>query len=340
LLVLATLAAVTWALPANKQELSGQEMVDFINNQKGGTWKAKLNSRFSKMTTEELKSLMGAKKRNEHPQSHKFKIEPKFSGNANGIPKEFDARTKWPECADVIGTIPDQSACGSCWAVSSASVMSDRVCIGSGGKDKTPVSANDLVSCCLSCGYGCQGGWPDETFYTWTYDGVVTGSGYSVDQGCSPYPFPECEHHIDKKTYPPCPKDLYKTPKCQKSCQASYTLHSYPDDKTFGQSPVYFSGDVEGVQNEIQNNGPVVFTFDVYEDFVSYTSGVYKHTTGKYLGGHAVRCIGWGEENGTPYWLIANSWNQDWGLNGYFKIIRGQDDCSIEEEVSAAKSKQ
>jgi hypothetical protein len=59
LLVFLALVAVTWALPANKHELSGQELVDFINNQKGGTWKAKLHPRFSQMTTEELKSLMG-----------------------------------------------------------------------------------------------------------------------------------------------------------------------------------------------------------------------------------------------------------------------------------------
>ena len=30
--------------------------------------------------------------------------------------------------------------------------------------------------------------------------------------------------------------------------------------------------------------------------------GVYRHTTGKMLGGHAIRILGWGSENGTPYW--------------------------------------
>ena len=38
--------------------------------------------------------------------------------------------------------------------------------------------------------------------------------------------------------------------------------------------------------------------------------------SGAALGGHAVKMIGWGEENGTPYWLIANSWNSDWGDHG------------------------
>ena len=54
----------------------------------------------------------------------------------------------------------------------------------------------------------------------------------------------------------------------------------------------------------------------MYEDFLVYKSGVYKHVTGKLDGGHAVKLIGWGTENGTPYWLLANSWNFDWGLDG------------------------
>ncbi|KAG0444881.1 hypothetical protein HPB47_013273 [Ixodes persulcatus] len=51
--------------------------------------------------------------------------------------------------------------------------------------------------------------------------------------------------------------------------------------------------------------------------------------------GHAVRILGWDTENGTPYWLVANSWNEDWGDKSYFKILRGQDECGIEEDINA-----
>lgn len=34
------------------------------------------------------------------------------------------------------------------------------------------------------------------------------------------------------------------------------------------------------------------------------------------MGGHAVRILGWGVEDGTPYWLVGNSWNTDWGDSG------------------------
>lgn len=42
--------------------------------------------------------------------------------------------------------------------------------------------------------------------------------------------------------------------------------------------------------------------------------------------------VGWGEENGKPYWLIANSWNEDWGDKGFFKIERGSNHCGIESQ--------
>ncbi len=46
--------------------------------------------------------------------------------------------------------------------------------------------------------------------------------------------------------------------------------------------------------------------------------------------------LGWGVWQGsTPYWIIANSWNGDWGNQGYFLILRGQDECGIEDDVVA-----
>lgn len=56
-------------------------------------------------------------------------------------------------------------------------------------------------------------------------------------------------------------------------------------------------------------NGPVEASFDVFEDFLTYKYGVYHHVTGKNLGGHSIKILGWGVEQGTPYWLVANSWN-------------------------------
>ena len=47
---------------------------------------------------------------------------------------------------------------------------------------------------------------------------------------------------------------------------------------------------------------------------------MYQHTTGQPVGGHAVKIVGWGEDSGTPYRKVANSWNPYWGESGYFRI--------------------
>ena len=71
--------------------------------------------------------------------------------------------------------------------------------------------------------------------------------------------------------------------------------------------------------------------FTVYQDFFNYKSGIYKHVSGGVAGGHAVKMLGWGVENGQEYWLCANSWGADWGLSGFFKIAVG--DSGIDQAV-------
>lgn len=53
-----------------------------------------------------------------------------------------------------------------------------------------------------------------------------------------------------------------------------------------------------------------------------FAVGVYQHVTGDMLGGHSIKILGWGDENGTPYWLAANSWNTDWGDEGMDESVR------------------
>ena len=59
-------------------------------------------------------------------------------------------------------------------------------------------------------------------------------------------------------------------------------------------------------------------------------TGKESGAAGNALGGHAILIVGWGEENGTPYWLVKNSWNSEWGDRGFFKILRGSDESGIE----------
>jgi hypothetical protein len=84
---------------------------------------------------------------------------------------------------------------------------------------------------------------------------------------------------------------------------------SYQQDKHFGTDQYSIAEDVQEIQTEILTKGPVEAQYEyiVYGGFYSYR-GVYQHVMGTYAGRHAVKILGWGTEDGTPYWLVANSW--------------------------------
>ncbi|VIO89056.1 Uncharacterized protein BM_BM2365 [Brugia malayi] len=314
------------------ENLSGQELIDYVNSHQT-LWKAGMN-KFNLYSDTVKYGLLGVNNRKKSVE-HKKNLSPIRHSNIF-IPESFDARKNWPECAS-LRNIRDQSSCGSCWAVAAVEAMSDRICITSKGKKQVILSADDLLSCCKTCGFGCFGGEPMAAWKYWVLSGIVTGSDYTNHSGCRPYPFPPCEHHSNKTHYEPCKHDLYPTPKCYKQCDKNYTK-SYKADKYYGEQAYNVENDVESIQKEIMTLGPVEASFEVYTDFLHYTSGIYKHVAGSVGGGHAVKILGWGIDQGVSYWLAANSWNNDWGedvFSGYFRILRGADECGIESGIVA-----
>ncbi|VEL39059.1 unnamed protein product [Protopolystoma xenopodis] len=217
--------------------------------------------------------------------------------------------------------------------------MSDRNCIYSSGRYTEELSREDMLSCCgRFCGLGCEGGYPSRTWKYWIESGIVTGGAYQAEDSCKPYEFPPCSHHVNS-TYPPCGA-LYPTPKCVKTCQTDYGK-SYTKDLHSGEitlkipktcSLVFQVKGEEKIMMELMKNGPLEAVFDVYGDFMNYKSGVYQDEAGEYINPHIVKLIGWGVEENTKYWLWINSWNNVWGDNGLFKIIRGVDKCRIESD--------
>jgi len=81
----------------------------------------------------------------------------------------------------------------------------------------------------------------------------------------------------------------------------------------------------------------------VHQDFFMYQSGIYRYTglgEARQVGYHSVRIVGWGEDSyrqtSSKYWVVANSWGEEWGEDGYFRIARGENESEIENFVLAA----
>ncbi|UMM33859.1 hypothetical protein L5515_007180 [Caenorhabditis briggsae] len=303
--VFAALLAVTLAFvridhQSFVETLTGKALVDYVNSAQ-----SLFITEHVDVSEEFMKSRVMNVKYASPPPSDEIRATEVNTVLAT-IPETFDARTKWPKCKS-IKLIRNQANCGSCWAFGAAEVISDRICIATKGARQPIISPMDMA------------------LRWWVFDGVVTGGDYQGD-GCKPYQF--CNSAG-------CPDAV--TPECALSCQSKYNTE-YAKDKNFGTSAYYVGMTVSAIQTDIMTNGPVEASFKVYEDFYKYKSGVYKYIAGKMLGGHAIKIIGWGTENGTAYWLIANSWGTKWGENGFFKIRRGVNECGIENNVVAGKA--
>ena len=81
--------------------------------------------------------------------------------------------------------------------------------------------------------------------------------------------------------------------------------------------------------------GPMAIRMYVYDDFFSYKSGIYTRVSDNYMGGHAVKLIGFGydKKKKINYWICQNSWGKGWGMQGYFNIKEGE--VGIEEEAAS-----
>lgn len=266
-------------------------------NSRATTWTAMEpeENPFSFWTLEEIKGMMGTKLMSQ-PE-----IKPKFSlaQLEEDLPDNYEFSGK---CEHAIR---DQARCGSCWAFGASEALSDRFCAA--GVDVI-LSPEELVEC-ESDQYACNGGYLN---LAWNF---LEKHGIHSD-ACYPYT-----------------SDAGSVGKCHTACADS---EDFADSKTnfkCVKGSVVHPTKPDDIKREIFHNGPMEIAFTVYEDFMSYKGGVYQHTTGSMLGGHAVKVVGWGIENGVEYWKCANSWGTSWGESGFFRIKIG--DCGINNQLYA-----
>ena len=332
-------AAAAAALPAEFDASSASfarehraRIVARVNGDAASSWTAAVDARFAGTAYDRLLAdgagILGGDPRENLaglPTKRYEDIAPRAGlGEAgrsgeNNIPETFNSYERWPQCP-IIKQIQDQSACGSCYAVSTASAASDRFCIAKNGTASPRLSALDLMSCCFTCkgaNGGCYGGTPSHCWDYMTQQGIASGSPYGDHSGCLMYPFPKGSHHING-TFPTCPAKTDTSPTCFWKCDPDSTSKVTYDASqaahTFGTS-YKVDANVAAIQADIMAHGPVNAGMFLVAEFEVYKSGVFSTTSAAYIGAHAVTIVGWGTDTNASrkdYWLVRNSWNDEW----------------------------
>jgi C1A family cysteine protease len=192
--------------------------------------------------------------------------------------------------------ILDQGRCGSCVAFASIAQLETQMNITRKTMDSPwAFSPQHLFAC---GGGACEKGWMPYSALSFLQSNGVP------DEACFPY------------TSGAVGDDVSCSRTCTDAKSRSQKIVRYATTS-------FFFASTAGLKRALEK-GPLLATMTVYEDLMFYKSGVYQHTTGKALGGHAVVIEGW--DDATSSWLVRNNWGADWGEKGYFRI--GWDDDS------------
>lgn len=198
---------------------------------------------------------------------------------------------------NVITKVKDQGQCGSCWAFSATEAIESYAAL-SGKYKLTDLSPQQIVSC-DKVDLGCNGG---DTISAYKY--VLKAGGLTTS-----------------KDYPYASKNSGKSYHCK---------HKVPKD------PVKITGYKQFPKNEAGlkaglNAGPVSICVATGK-WQTYRKGVLSKCPGSV--DHCVQAVGYDDTHEKPYWLVRNSWNTDWGEEGYIRIEQGKDLCKIASEAT------
>uniref|UniRef100_A0A0E0GZ11 Peptidase C1A papain C-terminal domain-containing protein n=1 Tax=Oryza nivara TaxID=4536 RepID=A0A0E0GZ11_ORYNI len=228
----------------------------------------------------------------------------------DGLPDDFD----WREHG-AVGPVKDQGSCGSCWSFSTSGALEGAHFLATGKLEV--LSEQQMVDCdhecdaseSRACDSGCNGG-----LMTTAFSYLMKSGGLQSEKD---YPYAGRENT--------CKFDKSKIVAQVKN----FSVISVNEDQ---------------IAANLVKHGPLAIAINAAY-MQTYIGGVScPFICGRHLD-HGVLLVGYGSAGYAPirfkekpYWIIKNSWGENWGEKGYYKICRGPHDknkCGVDSMVSS-----
>jgi len=283
------------------------------------------NNRNIKYSYETRKRDKDGKYENDYNEISKYINKELNEIDENFLPKNWD----WRDIGgnSYVHEPQKQGDCGSCYIFSIVSSLESRLRILTNNKDQTKFSRQFPLSCSFYT-EGCDGGYP-----------ILVAKFFNefeiVPENCFEY--------------------KAKNLQCSDVCDYTQNPKKYFVKRFEYLGGNYGATNEVEIMKELRARGPIPGNMTVPWSFSYYKSGIYsehslKQNTGKLNKttlldknlswssvDHSILLVGYGEENGTKYWIGMNTWGKSWGENGFFRILRGENDCNIETMGDAAR---
>ena len=253
-------------------------------------------TQFSDLTDEEFRKKYCGLKVNKSKYINLQKVHLKKNLK---LPESFD----WVTDKNVLGTPKNQYSCGSCWAFSMVGHL-EALYFLKYGEHKT-FSEQQLVDC-DSYDEGCDGG-----EFLPAYKWIKENGGLQSDID---YPY--------EARAQTCSQDKSKN------------IVNIVDYQLLD------STDEEIIKQYLYEKGPLAIGINAYP-LNWYARGVIDWGNENCAHddiNHAVVLVGYDhdDEEGLDFWRIRNSWGENWGEKGYFRVSRGKGTCGVNQHVSFA----
>ena len=208
----------------------------------------------------------------------------------NGIPEQLDWRNY-----GVVAPVRNQRMSGSYFIPVVVEMIESELAVKTG--KLSTLSLQQISDCCSECGR--EGNSPIKA--TWKYIeefGLESEEDYPQEAGTNP---------------------------------CKYNSRLVVPGTRGTKFQMIFHGNETNLEVECAERGPVFVMVDVKQSFELYSSGVFydKDCDPDRLN-HAMLLVGYGREGLLDYWLVKNSWGEEWGDKGYAKMSRNRNDnCGI-----------